>query len=558
MKANKFFNYFKANYSQDQAEILYKASALVIINLSGILLLVAASAMNLISAVTNNMNLVNFISGGLDVLMGLMLGMSLIFLRKGKFKTASNLMVATTILLGISIPAIKLETSPVLYNATFLLYLIPAVFAAAFLGYTSWQAFTVWAAAFITFIAVTATRTIPETKAVGAAISAPLIRGIMDFIIFSVASLFSWQIIRTNKNIFSHLHDAEQETQEKMGKMRSLLFSVSEGLDNSKDLNSMSGKSLELSTKISERLSAMTTEMESLLSQVTHSKDIYTNIEEAEKIVKNEMINQSAAVEQSSAAIEAMTESISSMSKIAKEKQNIANQINNARESASEKMKQSTQSVKTIKNSAEQMLNVVKVITDIANKTNLLAMNASIEAAHAGESGKGFAVVANEIRKLAEEATKNSKVIKEIIKKNDTEVEHTVSINQEVVDHFSSISMLITGISTAFQNISNGLAEINNGTSEIHRMVYNLRSLDTRVNEAVDETLQKVFDGNKSIEAISDSSIEIQKGIEGITSDSVVIKDEADIIVSIGEKNIHLIEDLQNNLQDTGNHPAAY
>ncbi|MBN2650893.1 MAG: hypothetical protein JXR63_00820 [Spirochaetales bacterium] len=552
MKTNNFFDFFKKNYDIDQADVLYRVNALIIINMVGIFLFFATGLMNLISSFSSDLNYLLLGAAVADIFIGVILCVSLFFLQRGNFKISSNLMIFGAVLLGIALPAFRIENPAMLYNMTFFLYLMPAILALAFLGYSSYQALISWVIGIIIYACVLGFRIIPESLGGEVSLSAVLTKTIFDFIVFSVANLFAWQIIRTNNNIFNHLYSAEKNAENKMHKMSSLLFTVSEGLDNSRNLSTMSGKSLELSTKISNRLALMTQEMDNLNGQVEETRNIYATIEEKEKIVKDEMINQSAAVEQSSAAIEAMTESITVMTKIASEKQAIAIEINKAKESASEKMKQSTESVRNIKASAEKMLNVVKVITDIANKTNLLAMNASIEAAHAGDAGKGFSVVASEIRKLAEEATKNSKAIKEIIKSNEVEVDQTVGINQEVVDHFSSISMLISGINTAFSNISLGLSEINSGTSEIHRMVYNLRSLDVRVNESVDETLIKVLEGTKSIDAIAASSNEILNAIESISMDSLVIKDEADEIVSIGEKNIHLIQDLQSSLESSG------
>ncbi|MGE4266888.1 MAG: methyl-accepting chemotaxis protein [Deferribacterales bacterium] len=104
-----------------------------------------------------------------------------------------------------------------------------------------------------------------------------------------------------------------------------------------------------------------------------------------------------------------------------------ANELKDSVRDATEKVEESTQLVDQLKEKADSIGQIVQVVTKIADQTNLLALNAAIEAARAGEHGKGFAVVADEVRTLAEVSEKSAKNIKNVIDQSLTQVQHVVS-----------------------------------------------------------------------------------------------------------------------------------
>lgn len=116
-------------------------------------------------------------------------------------------------------------------------------------------------------------------------------------------------------------------------------------------------------------------------------------------------------------------------------------------------VRKSAETVKTLGTSSDQIGEIISVIDDIADQTNLLALNAAIEAARAGEQGRGFAVVADEVRKLAERTTKATKEIAAMIKQIQNDTHHAVQSMEEGTQKVDEGIALADKAGTALQEI---------------------------------------------------------------------------------------------------------
>lgn len=128
----------------------------------------------------------------------------------------------------------------------------------------------------------------------------------------------------------------------------------------------------------------------------------------------------------------------------------------------------------SITNTAMAMKNIsekITIINDIAEKTDILAINAAIEAARAGESGKGFAVVATEVRDLAEHSQKAAEDIERVTKESMLKVNESKELLDKILPEVQSTSALVNEISAATKEQSNGIHEVNTGIQQLSSVV---------------------------------------------------------------------------------------
>ena len=180
--------------------------------------------------------------------------------------------------------------------------------------------------------------------------------------------------------------------------------------------------------------------------------------------------------------------------------------------------------VKQVAERSEALLEASQVIQNIASQTNLLAMNAAIEAAHAGESGKGFAVVADEIRKLAEESNMQGKQIGAVIKESTEIIEQVAQAGMQAEKTFTDVYDLISHISEQEDAIVNLMRQQEENGAQMLSAIKTI----TTVTQGVKEASTEMLEGGNQIAAemqkladitqeTTDSMTEIASGAEQIT-----------------------------------------
>ena len=296
--------------------------------------------------------------------------------------------------------------------------------------------------------------------------------------------------------------------------------------------------------QISANIRSIRNQTENQAAGVTETSAVMEQIGGNIRNLNSLIERQAASVTQSSSAIEEMLSNISSVSKILADNSEDVLRLSSASAEGREDLTEVSASIRRIARESEELLEISTVIEDIASQTNLLSMNAAIEAAHAGDSGKGFAVVADEIRKLAESSGSQSKTVSAALKKIHDAVEGIDKAAASVLAKFEDIDGKIKTVSEREQIIRNAMEEQSAGSREILSAIGDLNGVTTEVQAGAEEMLQGSREVMKETEMLSRITEEVNDSISEMASGAEEISLAVNKVNDISRENKESIETL--------------
>jgi iron only hydrogenase large subunit-like protein/uncharacterized coiled-coil DUF342 family protein len=243
---------------------------------------------------------------------------------------------------------------------------------------------------------------------------------------------------------------------------------------------------------------------QNLNTQVEKSLDFMKGINDLIDNLNEQIIRQASAIEESSAAIEEMMATIKNTADVAQKKQEAIQDLVNNVEQGRASMHETIEAVGNITRGVEGVGSTIKVISGIAANTNLLSMNAAIEAAHAGDAGRGFAVVAGEIRRLSETTRENSQNIAHTLTNVIDGIRITTTRSSATDVLINTMAEEIHSFANVMTELINSLGELSIGSREITNALVLLREHAEAIKTGYHDMMDKTRNLEESMQRITE------------------------------------------------------
>jgi methyl-accepting chemotaxis protein len=467
-----------------------------------------------------------------------------LLVRAGKFAISSNiLLLSSSLLLAVSVFISEDFNTNTMYNvtATGLFCMLLSVMVAV----STYQIIMVSVIFYGSYIAMVLFQT--YLVDIQVASWTPLISGLILFTLATVISFFINRMINTTIKL------AEEETninRARFEEIKEVITLSSQNQEMGNRLIESTEKTLATVTYFEDQVGGLLSSITSLSSDMDLLNDNNKAITRAVSEYETQMQSLNSSISETSASVTEISQTINSVASNTTEKKEIVNKLKESSTLGEKVMKESIEKITSLSKNIDQIVEITKVILNIAQQTNLLAMNAAIEAAHAGEYGSGFSVVANEIRTLSEETNINAKSIRDTMNGIISSINASMEVNRQTSRDFTAITDQVGLVYNSFDEVIDSMSEMSLGSNEILQAMNNLMTSSDKSAELIKSINEMNSNFTGGIDKFSTFVNELTQTIENFSNSFTTIVFETNAIKELGIQNSVQIEELNKRISE--------
>lgn len=455
----------------------------------------------LVPAIINDVVTTAFLDVGIELTIMAVMLVSIAALFRGRFRfaTIAPIVIATVALIGLAVLADH-DTSAGI--STVALYMVPPLLLSLAIGENEWYVLvsgivgliTIGVAAFTVIAAVTA----PDGRAL------LIERLVVSIVVYSVGFAFTFLTARANRKAMVQIEEAAHHGEETLHRIAVVNEEAKTTADAGQAIATEYNAVDASVDEITEQVSRVEAALQDLAGNTgTALKSVLAT---AERVVgfHAQVDEQNTVVQESTAAVNEMSASLDSVANITATKKEASERLLGVVDEGLDVLNKANTAFDAMSQEMGTLVEISRIIGDIADRTNLLSMNAAIEAAHAGDSGRGFAVVAEEIRKLAGSTADNSKVISDNLQRIIDHINETSTHVQATRQVMDNVAGEVKAVGEAFEEITGSTAELSQGGREILAAMTSLQDTSIAVRDGSDEISREQQTARSEMERVSE------------------------------------------------------